>query len=77
MSIDLPYALDGRRIWVAGEHGMAGSAITRRLACENCEIIHLTRRAIDFREGDKLDKTALKALFRAAVAANQAGAKKP
>ena len=50
MSIDLPYALDGRRIWVAGEHGMAGSAITRRLACENCEIIHLPRRAIDFRD---------------------------
>ncbi|RZJ10214.1 MAG: DUF1801 domain-containing protein [Rubrivivax sp.] len=30
------------------------------------------RRAIDFHEGDKLDKAALKALFRAAVAANQA-----
>jgi hypothetical protein len=34
------------------------------------------RRAIDFREGDTLDKTALKALFRAAVAANQAVATK-
>ncbi len=29
------------------------------------------RRAIDFKEGDKLDKAALKALFRAAIAANQ------
>jgi hypothetical protein len=29
------------------------------------------RRAIDFREGDKLDKPALKALFRAAIAANR------
>ena len=29
-----------------------------------------TRRAIDFHEGDKIDKTALKALIRAAVALN-------
>ncbi|GJG97531.1 DUF1801 domain-containing protein [Cupriavidus pauculus] len=33
------------------------------------------RRAIDFREGEKIDKTALKALIRAAIAANQASAK--
>lgn len=33
------------------------------------------RRAIDFREGDTINKTALKALIRAAVALNQAGAK--
>ena len=30
-----------------------------------------TRRAIDFHEGDKLDKKALKALIRAAVALNK------
>ena len=30
-----------------------------------------TRRAIDFREGDKVDEKALKALIRAAVALNQ------
>ncbi len=29
-----------------------------------------TRRAIDFREGDKIDETALKALVRAAVRLN-------
>jgi hypothetical protein len=33
------------------------------------------RRAIDFKEGDKLDKPALKALFRAAVKLNQAAKK--
>jgi hypothetical protein len=31
-----------------------------------------TRRAIDFREGDKIDADALKALIRAAVAVNKA-----
>jgi hypothetical protein len=33
------------------------------------------RRAIDFKEGDPLDKAALKALFRAAVKLNQAAKK--
>jgi hypothetical protein len=35
-----------------------------------------TRRAIDFHEGDKIDGKALKALVRAAVALNTAGAVK-
>jgi len=34
-----------------------------------------TRRAIDFREGEKIDEEALKALVRAAVALNQSKAK--
>ena len=34
------------------------------------------RRAIDFHEGDKLDKAALKALIKAAVVANQAAHQK-
>jgi hypothetical protein len=32
-----------------------------------------TRRAIDFRDGDKIDETALKALIRAAVKLNTGG----
>jgi hypothetical protein len=32
-----------------------------------------TRRAIDFRDGDKIDETALKALIRAAVRLNTGG----
>ena len=35
-----------------------------------------TRRAIDIREGEKLDATALKALIRSAAAANAAARKK-
>ncbi len=35
-----------------------------------------TRRAIDIREGDKVDERAFKALMKAAVAANTAGLKK-
>jgi hypothetical protein len=36
-----------------------------------------TRRAIDIREGEKIDATAFKALIRAAVALNSAGKAKP
>ncbi|WP_188293903.1 DUF1801 domain-containing protein, partial [Salmonella enterica] len=35
-----------------------------------------TRRAIDFREGDKVDEKALKALIQAAVALNQSTARR-
>ena len=35
-----------------------------------------SRRAIDFREGDKVNEKALKALIQAAVAVNKAGAKR-
>jgi GDP-L-fucose synthase len=37
------FNLAGRRVWVAGHRGMAGSAITRRLAGEDCELITATR----------------------------------
>ena len=36
-----------------------------------------TRRAIDIRQGEKIDAAALKALIRAHVALNTAGARKP
>lgn len=39
----------------------------------NSSLEGATRRAIDFREGDKLDEKALQALIRAAVALNKNG----
>lgn len=50
MTVVLPYSLAGKRIWVAGEHGMVGSALIRRLAEERCDLLRLPRRAIDFRD---------------------------
>jgi GDP-L-fucose synthase len=29
---ELPFRIEGRRIWVAGHRGMVGSALMRRLA---------------------------------------------
>jgi GDP-L-fucose synthase len=50
MTMTIPYSLFEKRVWVAGEHGMVGSAIIRRLSCENCELLCLPRRKIDFRD---------------------------
>lgn len=41
------YELGGKRIWVAGHRGMVGSALLRRLASEDCEIITATRSELD------------------------------
>lgn len=49
MSSRVEYGLSGKRVWVAGHRGMAGSAIVRRLASEGCEILTATRAEVDLR----------------------------
>jgi GDP-L-fucose synthase len=41
------FNLTGKRVWVAGHRGMAGSAILRRLKREDCEVITATRNELD------------------------------
>jgi GDP-L-fucose synthase len=41
------FSLRDRRVWVAGHHGMVGSAIVRRLAGEGCEILTADRASLD------------------------------
>ena len=41
------FDLTGRRVWVAGHRGMAGSAILRRLAGENCDTVTVTHSELD------------------------------
>jgi GDP-L-fucose synthase len=41
------FDLTGRRVWVAGHRGMAGSAIVRRLRRESCEIVTVDRNELD------------------------------
>ena len=43
------FALEGKRVWVAGHRGMAGSAIVRRLAAERCELVSAGREELDLR----------------------------
>jgi GDP-L-fucose synthase len=44
---EVVYLLKGKRIWVAGHKGMVGSALMRRLAEEDCEVITVDRRDVD------------------------------
>ncbi len=44
------YDLAGKKVFVAGNRGMVGSAIVRRLSSENCEIVAPARGEVDFRE---------------------------
>jgi len=41
------FDLRGKRVYVAGHNGMAGSAIVRRLASENCIVITVPRDEVD------------------------------
>jgi GDP-L-fucose synthase len=50
------FDLRGKRIFVAGHAGMAGSAIMRRLERENCDIIFATRGDLDLRQSDEVDR---------------------
>jgi GDP-L-fucose synthase len=54
------YPLAGKRVFVAGHRGMAGSAIVRRLAGEDCEILTATRGELDL-----MDQAATRAWFAA------------
>ena len=40
-------SLAGKRVWVAGHKGMVGSAIVRRLASENCDVLTADRAELD------------------------------
>ena len=41
------FALRNKRVWVAGHRGMAGSAIVRRLASEQCHVVTICHRELD------------------------------
>lgn len=44
------YDLRGKRIWVAGDRGMVGSAIVRRLGREECSLLTASRGELDLRD---------------------------
>lgn len=46
---DAGFRLKGKRVWVAGHRGMAGSAIVRRLEREACEVLTVGHGELDLR----------------------------
>ncbi|VWX53050.1 GDP-L-fucose synthase [Novosphingobium sp. 9U] len=45
-----PFDLRGKRVFVAGHRGMVGSALVRRLAGEQCEVLTADRSQLDLRD---------------------------
>lgn len=54
----MSFSLAGRRVYVAGHGGMVGSAIVRRLASEQCEVLIAPRADLDL-----LDQAAVRTWF--------------
>ncbi len=46
----MTYTLKGKRVYVAGHRGMVGSAIVRRLAGEDCEVLTASRAEVDLKD---------------------------
>ena len=42
-----PFSFKGKKVWVVGHRGMVGSAVSRRLEGEECEIITIARDGLD------------------------------
>jgi hypothetical protein len=61
----LPFELKGKTVYVAGHRGMVGSALVRRLAAENVELLTASRSEAGLRD---------QAAVNAWVAANHVGA---
>lgn len=51
----MSFDLSGKRVWVAGHRGMVGSAVVRRLARENCEIITAGRDKADLKRQSEVE----------------------
>jgi len=47
--VTVDFSIKGKRVWVAGHRGMAGSAIVRRLIEEDCELVTVGRGEVDLR----------------------------
>jgi GDP-L-fucose synthase len=52
----IPYSLEGKRVWVAGHRGLVGAALIRRLQRERCEVVTITRGAVDLRRQESVEK---------------------
>jgi len=50
------FRLKGRRVFVAGHRGMVGSALVRRLAQEECELLTVARDTVDLRNQAAVDR---------------------
>ncbi|HEY4890599.1 MAG TPA: GDP-L-fucose synthase [Reyranella sp.] len=50
------YTLRNKRVWVAGDRGLVGSALIRRLQGEGCELLTAPRDSVDLRRPDQVER---------------------
>jgi GDP-L-fucose synthase len=55
MTPALLFDLRGKRVFVTGHNGMAGSAIMRRLVSEDCEVLTVDRHKVDLRQQEQTE----------------------
>jgi GDP-L-fucose synthase len=56
MATSPSYTLRNKRVWVAGDRGLVGSALVRRLAREGCELLTAPRDSVDLRRPDQVER---------------------
>ena len=56
MATSSSYTLRNKRVWVAGDRGLVGSALIRRLQSEGCELLTAPRDSVDLRRPDQLER---------------------
>ena len=56
MPMNPSYTLQNKRVWVAGDRGLVGSALVRRLQREGCEIVTAPRDQVDLRRPDQTEQ---------------------
>ena len=56
MPISPSYTLRSKRVWVAGDRGLVGSALVRRLQREGCELLTAPRESVDLRSPDQVER---------------------
>jgi len=71
MAMSSSYTLRNKRVWVAGDRGLVGSALIRRLQREGCELLTAPRDSVDLRRPDQVEgwmaATKPQAVFLAAA----------
>ena len=56
MAMSSSYTLRNKRVWVAGDRGLVGSALIRRLQSEGCELLTAPRDSVDLRRPDQVER---------------------